>query len=289
MVRRLEKIRELSMIEDNQTKCCVFGLHITELPLIHWDSKLLNPSIQHVIEIFLAIVSYYMTVQYPKSEEFSATNKVDVHRRKFQTYVHFIKKHWKTGTNWVKEFLDKIELKMKTPDSELIECRAYLIQYLANRGISIDVMEKELDFLYYDIVFEEYFTERQTKNIVYKWGKRGNEDPANESKLITTHVNSQCTSCVGFVCFTESNRIPKMQGIISCPFYRATYSNEEHVLASANTILAYLQNRIMNDDRLQNKLLEVNPILQNVDWINRLSKIPFIVDVNGKPIQAEED
>ena len=43
----------------------------------------------------------------------------------------------------------------------------------------------------------------------------------------------------------------------------------------------------MNDDRLKKKLLRVDPISQNEDWINRLSKIPFIVDAYDKPIQAE--
>lgn len=287
MLEKLQNVRGLEM-KRNQT-CCVFGLYVNEIPLIAWDSDTHNPAMQNVVEIFLAIVAYYMSVQYPRSEELR-TDKRDVLRRRYSGYIRFIKKHWKTEEpNWARDMLQKISLKEKTSESELEEWKRYLEQYLKNRGIPSNVTENELDFSFYDILFEEYFLTRQ--NLVNKWGR---DDPTiYEPKLITVNTtpteNNYSTSCVGFVCFLRSKRKPQMQGIVSCPFYRAARASyAQHTLGPANTILAYLHTRITNDNQIEDKRLRVDPISQNVEWINRLSQIPFVVDPFDERIQAKE-
>ena len=302
MVDKMKDIRQLkkNQIESStffkrfKEKCCVYSLHVAELPLVKWDYN--SPSLQHVVEIFLAIVCYYMIVEYPSSEELSKPSKKDTHRLAFLRHLHFLEEHWiknTTDTGKSGDFIKVVSLIAKDVSKHSKDFNSYLIDYLERRGIkepketldtTISTLKEKLDFSFYDTLFEEYFTIRRSSNIIYRWGGDEEIDTAYNKQLITTHTRPGCNSCVGFVCFIESksgNRLPEMQGIVSCPFYRAAYSNEKYALGPANTIIDYLH------IKLEGKLLKVDPISSNTDWKNRLSKIHFIVDPYGNPIKGQ--
>ena len=283
MIEKLQ-LRELGILKKDS--CCIYSLHVAEFDLIDWFEGSLNDNMRHVVSIFLAIVSYYMVRIYKESFETVEPKKSDMHRVKYKRFVGFLREFWETGGNKEKYVLNAIRLHHKTPSSEIQILDEYLNVYLKERDIPLDVLEENLDFSFYDTLFEEYFTERRSQNIVHKWGR---QDPAYNSSLVTVHTNRECMSCVGFVCYYESvhgSRNPIMQGIVSCPFYRAAFSNSDNVLGAANTILVYMETRIQ---KYGCKRLEVNPIEANEDWKIRLSKIPFIVNGYGERIEGSKE
>ena len=202
-----------------------------------------------------------------------------------------MQKHWiknTTDTGKSGDFITVVSLIAKHVSKHSKDFNSYLIDYLEIRGIkepeeTLDTIISTLKERLF-ILFEEYFTVWRSSNVIYKWGGDEEIDTAYNKQLITTHTRPGCNSCVGFVCFIESksgNRLPKIQGIVSCPFYRAAYSNEKYALGPANTIIDSLH------IRLEGKLLEVDPTSFNTDWKNRLSKIHFIVDPYGNPIKEQ--
>ena len=290
-VRNLKKVKKpthSTFFKQFEENCCVYTLHVAELPLFTWDVD--NPNMQNIVEIYLAILCYYMLYEYHKSEEISnvsltsGVRKRDKRRQKFLRHLEFLKKHWihnTQNTGVAGSFIASVSLLPSTVLEHDKTFRSYLTNYLNHRNIPESILSDrdQIDFDFYDDLFEEYFTGRPTHNLVFKWGK----DPAYNGRLITTHTRSECDACVGFVCFRESisnYSRPEMQGIVSCPFYRAAFSNQEYVLGSANTILDYM------NERRKGEQIRVSPIQQNRDWINRLSEVDFIVDHDGNRIMG---
>lgn len=285
----LKKInKNLSYFKRFESKCCLYTLHIAEFPLLQWNND--NPYLSHVIEIFLAIVCYYMLYRYPKSKEIDNDRKRDINKRYFLEFIEDLREIWvdKTqNTGIAGQFLNNVTLCRKKflEEKELYE--SYLTEYLTKRNIPNDVLTKEINFSHYLTLFDEYFTRRKTRNLITNWGYHNADDIVDNAytkRLITTHARLECDACVGFVCFVQSKSLhmpAKMQGIVSCPFYKTTFSNEKYILGSANTILHYMH------EKLQGRKLQVDPI-DNPDWKNRLSQIPFIVDPYGKPIMKSQ-
>lgn len=270
-----------SFFQRFKPKCCLYTLHVAELPLLKWNVD--NPHLKHVVEIYLAYLCYYMIYKYPNSEELKKNaNKKDLYRLTFSRHLEFLKKHWMSKTNdtgSTGKFIRTVSLDKKKCLEFIDNFKLYLTHYLEHRRIPQDVLNSEhLDFSFYRELFEEYFTERSC-NLICRWGDGDFLDPAYNKIFVTTHTRPQCDACVGFVCYinsTNKSRRPKMQGIVSCPFYRAAFSNQEYILGSANTILHHMH------EKLQGELLEVDPILFNTAWRNRLSSIDFIVDTHGQ-------
>lgn len=286
-VKDLKKLQteNITFFQRFKINCCLYTLHVAELPLLKWNVD--NPHVKHIVEIYLAYLCHYMIYEYPNSEEVKNQKKRDLYRSTFSRHLEFLKKHWLTktsNTGFTGEFIKNVCLNRKECSKFTDNFKSYLTQYLRQRRIPQDVLNSEhLDFNFYQELFEEYFTGLDSHNLISKWGNDDFLDPAYNKILVTTHTRPECDACVGFVCYVEptnTSRRPKMQGIVSCPFYRAAFSNQEYILGSANTILHHMH------EKLQGRLLEVDPISSNKSWKNRLSLIDFIVDTNGERIKT---
>lgn len=301
-----EKIEQLHEIEnmhctvkvtDLGQDCCVCSLHIKMYELYRWNEKKINGNIglQHLVEIFYAILCYFMLYKYDQTAEADADSDDEIEYGLMSYYtrhISFIRTNWysfmadKTSlSHYLITIIESSTFKAKKVEKEKDLYINYLKKYLAARGLDTNLeIYKHIHTAHYSQLFDEYFEGRST-GLVNSFGGYGPNEYTKHS-FLTAHVKDDHRSCVGFVCLQEylkSERNLSMQGIVSCPFYRSCQSTKIGKLGVANSLILFL-NRYRAGRNIQ-----VDPITQNVSWRNRLADIPFFVDSQNQPLQKVEE
>lgn len=300
-----EKVRRLKNCQlKERGDCCVCGLYVSQHELCRWTEKGENIGLQHLMEVFFAILCYTM-LQENRSTSSAQQNASDSSSDEdsvshiYLRHIRFIKEKWytqlkKESKSILSDHLNAILQIDRYTLAHKQKYKRYLDTYLAKRGLpnvddqTVDTVYESMDLNFYSTLFDEYFCERDSFNLVRNLGGYG-PNPYTKHSFLSVHVSSDLNSCVGFICMSEYltyteklGRRIRVEGIVSCPFYRLRKS-EDAKLGAANTLISYL------DEYRAGEKITVNPIARNKSWKNRLAEIPFFVDNAGNRIKKEEE
>tara|TARA_B100000475_G_C15017177_1_gene322759 strand:- start:496 stop:1467 length:972 start_codon:yes stop_codon:yes gene_type:complete len=299
---KLEKLNNMQnmhctiKVTDAGKDCCVCSLHVKMYELYRWTERKVNGNIglQHLIEIFYAILCYFILHEYkPMEADVDSDDEIEFGILSHYTrHIEFIKRNWyslisdKTSlSHYLTKIIETASFKCSSIDQEKDLYIKYLENYLSARNLDIHLETyTQMHTAHYSQLFDEYFEGRHT-GLVNSFGGYGPNEYTKHS-FVTAHVKNETNSCVGFVClqeFLKSDRNLSMQGIVSCPFYGSCQSNENGKLGAANSLILYLGRY------RRGRNIEVDPISQNARWKNRLADFPFFVNSKNQPFEKVEE
>ena len=291
----------LKTIDKNIQQCYICNLVIKTYDLYNWREKNgFNVGLKNMIEVFMAVLCF--KILHSTTPEDIKQNDIE----ELASHLDFIETFWYkryqsyakhnpdenpylanilencfTKNSFWKNYLENYQLSNEIQEM----CKNYLETYLSVRSLgglisyNFEDMKSNKILKHYDALFDEYFNERLSLNVVNMFG-RFCSTSNNRHVFITAHTRETVDSCVSFVCMKDtqekSEKIIRIQGIVTCPFFRC-YSKgmqQEPEIGGAHSLMHYLNN--YRGDRK----VRVDPI-DNKKWQQRLKNFGFLVNYYG--------